>query len=330
MAPPPCRRFVALCITLLLVACGGGGGGGNGQSPSPDPDPTTGDVSLQRSVQVGGRAHSYLLYVPGSAIDAGSVPLVLSLHGGGTDAPNHDRFTRLRTTAAARGFALLTPNGSFQSWNAGTCCAPSTTLGIDHVAVISAMLDDAEALFPVDENRVFATGHSNGGMMVYRLACELSERIAAIAPNAAVMMNRDLDASPPAEVFACQPTRPVPVLHIHGLADRCAPYEGGVSAGSAGGTRAPASDSIGFWSDNNRCALAPLLPVYVNGDARCEVHSLCQDNATVRLCTIEGAGHIWPGNGDSPAANDVCGGTGSDDLDANEAIWTFFSNHPRN
>jgi len=319
-------------VVLLIAACGGGGGGGDSvpdPGPEPIPDPVTGDIDVRRVVRIGERDHSYRLYVPGAAIDAGAVPLVLSLHGGGMTADEHDDFTGLRAKAAVEGFALLSPNGTSLSWNAGSCCAPSTTLRIDHVAVIDAMLDDAETVFTVDADRVFATGHSNGGMMVYRLACELSDRIAAIASNAAVMMDRNLDANPPAEVYACQPTRPVPVLQIHGLADRCAPFEGGVSAGRAGGTRAPASDGIDFWAQNNRCALAPLLPTYSAGTARCETHSLCQDGANVELCTIEGGGHVWPGNGIVPAAGDVCGGTNNDDLVANDRIWNFFSRNPR-
>ena len=316
---------------LLIAACGGGGSGDSPADPGPDPirDPVSGDIDVRRVARVGERDHNYQLYVPGHAIDAGAVPLVLSLHAGSATAESHDNFTGLRAKAAAEGFALLSPNGTGFSWNAGTCCAPSTVLRIDHVAVIDAMLDDAETVFSVDADRVFATGHSNGGMMVYRLACELSGRIAAIASNAAVMMNRNLDANPPAEVYACQPTQPVAVLQIHGLADRCAPFEGGISAGSAGGTRASASESIGFWISNNRCALAPLLPTYGVGTARCETHSLCQDGAAVELCTIEGGGHVWSGNGIAPLAGDVCGGANTNDLVANDRIWDFFNRNPR-
>jgi polyhydroxybutyrate depolymerase len=336
----PARRLTRLCLTLLtlgLSACGGGGGGEPTPSamptptalPGPAPTPAGPDLSVVRSIQIGEQEHSYRLYAPARLVGGADVPLVISLHGGGTDAANHDAFTRLRLTAAAQGFALLTPNGYGQTWNAGSCCRPSSFFRVDHVAVIDAMLDDVAQLLDVDPDRVFATGHSNGGMMAYRLACELSERIAAIASNAAVMMDRNLDTQPPTEVYACQPTRPVPVLHLHGLADLCAPFAGGVSAGIAGGTRAPASDSIDFWVANNRCALDPLLASYRNGAARCERYNLCQSGANVELCTIEGAGHIWPGNGFSPAPGDVCGGSGSNDLDANSYIWEFFRTHPR-
>lgn len=354
MAAKTTKTVAPLLLGLCLAACGGGEGGDDGPQPtatptaSATPVPTTAptplptavptptatpvvgsDLSTVRSVTLGQLEHRYRLYVPARLVSAADVPLVISLHGGGTDAANHDVFTRLRLTAAAEGFALMTPDGYGQTWNAGTCCAPSSAFRIDHVGAIDAMLDDVATVIAVDDDRVFATGHSNGGMLAYRLACELSERIAAIAPNAAVMMDTDLDTTPPTEVYACQPTRPVPVLHIHGLADRCTPFEGGVSAGVAGGTRKSAAETIDFWVSNNRCTLAPLLASYSNGAARCEQYSLCQAGANVELCTIEGAGHIWPGNGFSPAAGDACGGTGSDDLDANSYIWEFFRTHPR-
>jgi polyhydroxybutyrate depolymerase len=349
------RRAAVALMILALGGCGGGGGGGDpgptatptasstpGPTASPTPTPTANptaaptatpppgaDLNVVRSVTVGELEHNYRLYVPGRLTGAANVPLVVSLHGGGTDAANHDIFTRLRITAAIEGFALMTPNGYGQTWNAGSCCRPSSFFNVDHVGAIDAMLDDVATVINVDTNRVFATGHSNGGMLAYRLACELSDRIAAIASNAAVMMDTNLDTQPPTEVYACQPTRPVPVLHIHGLADRCAPFEGGVSAGVAGGTRESAAETIDFWVANNRCTLAPLLPSYSNGAARCEQHSLCQQGANVELCTIDGAGHVWPGNGFAPAEGDVCGGTGSDDLDANTYIWDFFRTHPR-
>lgn len=336
----PMRLSFLSALLFFVSACGGGGSGGN-PSPTATPTPTTTvrptptptasptDLSVVRSVFINDIEHRYRLYVPGGLVGNTNVPLVIALHGGGMTAEYFDQFTRLRTTAAARGFALMTPTGGLQSWNAGSCCAPSSAFGVNHVRIISAMLDDAGTLFSIDEDRVFAAGHSNGGMMAYRLACELSDRIAAIASNAAVMMDRNLDTTPPTEVFACQPVRPVPVLHIHGLGDLCAPFEGGMSTGAAGGMRAPASESIDFWVANNRCSLDPLVASYRNGNARCERYNLCQAGANVELCTIERAGHIWPGNGISPAVGDVCGGTGSNDLNANDYIWTFFSRHPR-
>lgn len=320
----PLTRTCAAVLVLSLAGCGSGGTPGIDNGP---PVPVTGGVEFQREVRADGGDHSYLLFVPATLVGQSDLPLVVSLHGGGSNAREQDLFTRMRFKAVEAGFVLLTPNGYRGTWNAGSCCAPAMTAGIDHTAVIDAMLDDAERLLSIDDARVFALGHSNGGMMAYRLACELSDRIAAIAAVSATMMDRDLNTSPPTQVFSCQPTRPVPVLHLHGLADTCVPFEGGQSTGPAGGERPPVSDSIDFWVANNRCALAPVLPTHVNGGARCDTHTVCQDQAVVELCTVEGAGHVWPGTGANPSEA-TCGGSGTTDLNANDVIWTFFEDHP--
>lgn len=320
------RGLLAALLTLVfLAACGGGGGGSDGGGQEPPDPPSPSDAQYQRTVTVDGREHSYFLYVPSALVDDTDLPLVLSLPGGGDTAVTHEQFIQLRAKAASAGFAVLTPNGFQTTWNAGSCCVPSTTFAIDHVAVIEAMLDDAGSLIDVDPTRVFALGHSNGGMMTYRLACELSDRIAAIASNAAVMMDRNLDTG--VQAYTCDPGRPVPVLAIFGLADRCTPYEGGVSAGAAGGTRPPASETIAFWRQNNGCSV--LTPTrQTTGAATCTNYGLlCRQGADVQVCTIEGAGHIWPGRNLNPAGA-TCGGTASTDLNANDHIWAFFAAHP--
>ncbi len=299
----------------LLAGCSGG-----------VPVPVVGGVEYVGSVQVNGINHKYLLFAPNAQALDNNVPLVVSLHGGGGTAVGYDEFTQIRVNAVRHNYAVLTPAGFERTWNAGSCCAPATTAGIDHVRVIRAMVEDAEETIDVDRSRVYAEGHSNGGMMAYRLACEAADMFAAIAPVSSFMMNRDLDATPEQMVYACSPSRAVPVLHIHGLADTCAPFDGGPTTGPAGGTRPPVSDSIDFWVANNRCLLPPLLPTYTNGGARCVAHTGCLGGAQVQLCTIEDAGHVWPGTGNNPTGS-ICGGKGVTSLNANERIWDFFASH---
>lgn len=300
---------------LLLVACS-----------NDVPVPVIGGVEFAGSVQVDGREHKYLLFAPNAQALDDDVPLVVSLHGGGGTMVGYDSFTQIRLNAVRHNYAVLTPAGYERTWNAGSCCAPATTAGIDHVQVIRAMVDDAARSINVDRSRVYAEGHSNGGMLAYRLACEAADIFAAIAPVSAFMMNRDLDAVPAQELYACNPSRAVPVMHVHGLADTCAPYAGGPSTGPAGGTRPPVSDSIDFWVTNNRCLLPPILASYSNGGARCEAYSGCQGAAQVQLCTIEDGGHVWPGTGQNPVAG-TCGGEGVTSLDANEQVWEFFRSY---
>ncbi|MEW6169213.1 MAG: PHB depolymerase family esterase [Pseudomonadota bacterium] len=310
-------RRLAAGFVLALLGCSGGSSEREGRE-------------LTRSVLVDGRLHAYALYIPP---DAGALPpVVLALHGGGSNVAGMDVLTSLHDAADRYGFVYLRPQGydrelrGIRTWNAGSCCGEAETDGIDHVAVIDAMLDDVDEVVRVDTQRIYATGHSNGGMMAYRLACELSHRIAAIAPNAAYLMNRDYDTLLQLPVFACRPARTVPVLHLHGLADRCAPFEGGQSQGPEGGQRPPVQDSIDVWVSNNGCATPPA-ETYRNGDARCLTYSGCSAGADVTLCTIEGAGHTWPGSS-RLAVEGVCGGSTTDDLRANDAIWSFFEDHP--
>ena len=313
-----------LTMLVWLAACGP-----TMDQSTPTEPAAQGSGAYERSVRVEGLVHDYRLFVP-SGIEPGAEtvrPLLLSLHGGGSGPEDHDALTGLRETAEAEGFVLATPRGFLSTWNAGSCCGPAAEQAIDHVAVMAAILDDIDAVLPIDATRVYATGHSNGGMMVYRLACELSQRIAAIAPNAATLMDRDLTAEPPAPVFTCAPERAVPVFHSHGLADTCVPFDGGQSTGPEGGQRPPVADSIDFWVDNNRCALPPLRPSYQQGDATCERYSACQDGASVTLCTVEQGGHTWPGVDANPVAS-TCGGEPMLDLDANALMWTFFMEHP--
>lgn len=276
-------------------------------------------------VTVAGLTHEYHLSVPSSYRAGHPLPLVLLLHGGGGDAENVEETTQLRATAERHGFLLLRPEGydargrGLRTFNAGACCGPAAARNVDHVAATRAMLDAVERDYSVDRRRVYATGHSNGGMMAYRLAVEMSDRIAAIAPNAAMLV---LDHPRP-------PSRAVAVFHMHGLADQCAPFAGGRSSGIDPSIRPPARASIDFFVRNNGCSAAPRV-TYDHGAAHCVTYGNCRGGADVTLCTIAGGGHAWPG---APRyalrTQHNCGGTLTHDLDANEAIWQFFAAHPR-
>lgn len=279
------------------------------------------------SVFVDGYAHDYTLYVPQTVVaDDEGLPLVISLHGGGGTPQTFAAFTQMRAHADEHGYALLEAEGFNGTWNAGSCCATANTAAVDHVEVIKRMVDAVGDAVPLNRSRVYAAGHSNGGMMAYRLACEGSEWIAAIAAVSAFMMDKNYNRSPPQTIYACDPQRAVPILHIHGLADSCAPFEGGLSTGPAGGMRPAVRDNLAFWAQNNACFTAPSGAYFTNGAARCERYGSCVSGAPVELCTIDGGGHVWPGTGANPTGQ-VCGGSGTTDLMANEHIWQFFQRY---
>ena len=164
--------------------------------------------------------------------------------------------------------------------------------------------------------------------MAYRLACQASDTFAAVAIVSGHQLNRNYDNSPPTVEYLCNPGRPVPLLHIHGLEDDCAPFFGGESSGPAGGRRPPVRDALAFWAANNGCNASPDSPDVMRDGVLCENYSACDAGATVRLCSIDIAGHVWPGTGQNPFSG-TCGGSGTRALDANEEIWEFVRGYRR-
>jgi polyhydroxybutyrate depolymerase len=160
--------------------------------------------------------------------------------------------------------------------------------------------------------------------MAYRLACELSHQIAAVAVNAASM-----------DLKTCRPGRPVPVLQFHGTADTFAPYNGGRNIIGREGIGAP--QTIKRWLDLNGCVGQPEV-TYAKGNATCVTHSSCNQDADVVLCTIQGMGHQWPGFTVQVTAEQAKSrglppwyarlGPGTDDLDATDMLLQFFQGHP--
>jgi polyhydroxybutyrate depolymerase len=255
-------------------------------------------------VTTGGKQRSARVHVPKSFDGSKPTPLLLNFHGRMSTASQEELISKTTTKSDAAGFVVVYPDGIGQTWNAGLCCGQAQADGIDDVAFTRALLDEIERKICVDAKRVFATGLSNGAFMVQRLACELSDRIAAIGPVAGQLLS-----SP------CAPSRPVPVMHFHGDADPIVSYQG--TFGMQG-----AQASTKAWATRNGCGATPAQ-TYAKGDATCATYSGCTSGADVTLCTIAGGGHTWPGGMPIPGL-----GKTSQDIDATDAMWDFFSKHP--
>jgi polyhydroxybutyrate depolymerase len=215
----------------------------------------------QRSLEFGGRARKYLVHVPTHHDASKPAPVVLALHGGGTNAKTMVRFCGLNETADRGGFLAVYPSGTGRdpnllTWNAGSCCAYAMREQVDDVGFIRALLDDLAGVAKLDACRVFATGMSNGGMLAYRLAAEVSDRIAAIA-----------SISGPMGTDACRPTRPVSILHFHGTADEFAPYAGGRGRNSFTQSEFRSVDfSVRCWIEANGCPTTGIKSAISSGD----------------------------------------------------------------
>lgn len=271
----------------------------------------------QRELSSGGRVRTYLLYVPASYEPSQPTPLVIMLHGGGGNAASTVGYTRFTAEADRDGWLLVYPDGTGPdrqfNWNDGRPGIYPAENHIDDTRFMADLIDAISAQLTIDPRRIYATGISNGGMMSYRLGCELSDRLAAIAPVAAT-----LTLSP------CTPTNPISVLHIHGTADHYVPIGGGVGiTRSPGFQLASVSKTIAFWRDFNRCS-GPTANTKDKAVTK-ETATGCVPGTDVVLYTIDGAGHGWPGR----AVSFAPGENPSTALDATSTIWQFFKDHTR-
>jgi polyhydroxybutyrate depolymerase len=276
-----------------------------------------------RSLVVGGLTRTYVVHTPPDLDPQKPAPVVLALHGATMTGPLMAWFTKLNAKADAAGFIVVYPNGTGQRssyfWNAGNCCGPAAQQNVDDVGFIRAVLDDLAATYRIDPERVFATGMSNGAMMAYRLASELSDRVAAVAPVAGTVTCGE-----------CRPTRPVPVLHIHGTEDEFGPFGGGRGAKSISGVDyRSVKDTIATWVRANNCREEPAaveeLPDRTGDGTKVTRTTYGGDaaGAEVVLVTVAGGGHTWPGRPGSAAL-----GRSTQNVSANDLIWEFFERHP--
>ena len=279
-------------------------------------------------IRVGGLERHYVVHVPPKP--AAHAALILNFHGGGANAREQQRYVRMDALADREGFIVVYPDGTgpvrerFLTWNAGTCCGAAAGGKVDDVAFVRALLDDLAGRIDYDATRVYATGLSNGAMMSYRLAAELPDRIAAIAPVAGSMALARFEA-----------TRGVPVMHIHSVDDPRALYGGGLGAPfPITGTRVlhpPAEERLAEWARVNSCGPEPEAKERREWKtASGVVHTATRlawpgCKAETVLWKLTGAGHVWPGG-----VLDYLTwllGPGTQVIDANEEMWRFFSRH---
>lgn len=273
------------------------------------------------TLEHGGQERHYLVHVPPAYRPGHPTPVVFAFHGGGGSmdimASAH---YGLVDKADREGFLAVFPNGysrwpggKLATWNAGHCCGAARDKGSDDVGFVRAVLQQVDQRWSVDSKRVFATGMSNGGMMSYRLACEMADRFTAIAAVAGTDNTQQ-----------CRPNRPVPVLHIHALDDTHVLYQGGAGSdafrdASAVTDFTSVGETVRRWTAHNQCASAPTRTLTVAG-AYCDTYSPCAAAAPVRLCVTETGGHSWPGGSKVRSVGTVP----SQALVANDAIWAFF------
>jgi polyhydroxybutyrate depolymerase len=287
-----------------------------------------------RKLTAGGLERSYIVHVPRSYDGSRPFPVVLAFHGGGSNAGQWKRFCGLDEKADRSGFIAVYPNGTGEKiegypeevlgWNGGPRQPGGTDSAlskVDDVGFAKALLDDLGGVVRVDPKRVYAEGMSNGAMMAYRLASELSGRIAAIAAVAGPMATE-----------RCRPGRPVSVIHFHGTEDQAVPFGGGKGKiDPSGADYFSVEHSIRAWTGANGCDATPKadeLPDAAEDGTRVVRKSYGggREGSEVVLVIVEGGGHTWPGREFGPELAIL--GRSTRDISANDLIWEFFEEHP--
>lgn len=267
------------------------------------------------TIMVDGRIRTYTLNLPPVYYDSSGFALVIAMHGGGGDAAQFESSSKLTEKANVAHFIVVYPEGvqstgplKARTWNAGGCCDYAVENNIDDAAFISRLADKLILQYKINPRKLYATGHSNGGMMAYRLACTLSNKIAAIAVNACSMVVTQ----------PCSPLRPVPVLHMHAAPDTHVPYQGGKGTGFSNAYFPPVDSVLNVWSAINGCAA--LTEIVSEDNYTFTQWKGCDNNVTVQYYLTQDGGHAWPGG--------LPGRAGSDEpstaINANDLLWDFF------
>lgn len=295
---------------------------------SPYPNGKTALGVLDAGWEAGG-TRRFRIHVPESYAPGEPTPLVLLLHGAVSDPYRIEtRQSMMNDLAESDGFIVVYPEGTggIRTWNAETCCGFAQRNDVDDVGFIRTLLDRLDEQLCVDPDRVYAAGMSNGGMMSFRLACEMPDRFAAVGAVAATDGTTD-----------CVLSSPVSVLKIHGTQDRRVPWEGGPGDPGCGTTTddfRSALETEALWAERNRCVsdredayeiLTGTVP-----EVTCRRRLGCEADLDVIGCDIKGGGHQWPGDGE-PVINPQCANDGIlfRDYNASRELWSFFLSHPK-
>lgn len=329
------RSLAVLATTVAVLApfvLWAGIAHADGVATTPSPGCTAAPATPGRTVEhfaTEDRSGTYIRDIP--ADSPGARPVVVDLHGYLEPAAIAHASSGFGDYGAARGFFTVTPQLDQPGpprWNFEP--------GSPDIDWIDRLIDRVESTLCVDTRRIFVTGLSMGAFTTSALACRLSDRIAAIAPVAGVQ-----------NFSWCATSRPVPVIAFHGTADPIVAYTGGVGpnarllpspdgTGSSVGTQrdgpavngpGPASvpENVAGWARRNGCGTEPdrrqIAPDVFRDDYPCPA------NADVELYSIQGGGHVWPGNTAVPFP-EIFVGSNTASINATHLIWDFFEDHP--
>jgi polyhydroxybutyrate depolymerase len=300
--------FIKLIFNCFLLTCLTNSALKAGEHPT---------AQTPQFLQVDGMGRAYLLYVPETE-KARKMPLVIVLHGAGGTAAGMQQLTGFDALANEQKFIVAYPEGIDNKWNDGR----GRNEQIDDVKFISELINAISSRYPVDSLRIYVTGISNGGFFTMRLACELSNRIAAVAAIGATVEEM-IDQN-------CQSANPVSVLLIHGTKDPVVSIDGGKVARLPRSIILSHQEAISHWVHRDACNTTPVITNIPDSahDGTFILKTVYQggkNNTEVISYVISGGGHTWPGK----EHQSLTLGKTSHNLDGTLEIWNFFKRHSK-
>lgn len=299
------ENLVAACVCCLVFSCG---------KQTPDRK----QLRFTETIVVDGINRTYIIKLPENYYDVDSSrAMMIGLHGTGGNAEQFESSYGFNQKSDAAGFIAIYPDGvqktdgagilKVRTWNAGSCCDFAMYTQVNDVKFIKALIDSLGNRFRINRKKVFVAGMSNGGMLAYRLASELPDKIAAIGVVSGTMVSaKDLGLK-----------GMVPVLHIHALPDAKVPFAGGIGIGNY--NFPPVMDGFNYWVNRNQCSPNPSIEKRAGYEIKSWINAA---GVVMNQCylTADG-GHAWP----SSAVQGRRGDQPSVLINATDLIWEFCS-----
>ena len=262
-----------------------------------------GQQTINDSILINGTYRNFITYVPSIYQPSQPTPLIFNLHGRTSTAWQQMWYGDFRDIADTANFIIVHPQGLLDNtgvthWNLGQS-------NIDDIGFLNSLYSHLVSNYNINLDQVYSTGMSNGGYMSYYLACNMNDKIAAIASVTGAMGSFTQ--------LNCNPNHPTPVMEIHGTADFTVPFNDIING-------------IEYWRDYNNCNLisdTTLMPDVNFGDVSTVKHIVYNngDNGvTTELFKVINGGHTWPGSNLSTGVTNY-------DINASIEIWKFFSRY---
>jgi len=296
------RTLIALPLVALALGCSSSSSPAGPADGSTSGFPEAGALGDFDPTPFGG-SRPVKLYVPSKYAPSAPTPLLILLHGYTASGAAQELLFDFKPLAEANTVLYMYPDGTVDKlghrfWNATDACCDFFGVPVDDVSYLTSLITEIETRYNVDPKRIYFAGHSNGGVMSYRMACDQSGKVAAIASLAGAMWD---------EPSRCKPSEPVSVLEMHGTADDVVLWDGGNTDTDSiwdggtvdgGGPYPSVTTTVGDWVTLDSCSMTANTsapdPGIVAGmqTSVTDYASGCRNHSDVELWTIHGGGHI--------------------------------------